>query len=139
VEDVYYSIHKLNNGKYVYVFYREEKDGRLAMQEIYDRTYKKIRSDYDVVEKGITTYEEIFEWYPNTLPPAGGECKTLHVFMDGGYVVIYYDTPGFVDCLDDPEGKEPPPTVVSRMEYNLDLKEIPPDEYFPYIMEKDLE
>lgn len=130
VKDVYYSIHKLDNGKYVYIFYKPKKS-RLVVEDICNRTGCPMRSDIDSIIAGVTTYADIKKLDSRTELSPTSTHRSYHSMLDGGAVTIFYrggdrsnNEENYLDTM-----------VVDHIEY----QSCEPYLYFEYFLPGDLE
>jgi hypothetical protein len=86
--DIYYSVHKQNNGKYLYLFYALT-DGRLQFEGSIDRNYEFIEGDFDFVKPGVTTETQIRAFDKHTPDCLTGMRTTMHCFVNGTLIIYY--------------------------------------------------
>jgi hypothetical protein len=124
---VYYSVHKMDNGKYLYLFY-EKDSGKLVLSCIKDRTTEYLKSDFDFIKIGVTTYGEIKQFDPNIQSgPMSGLFTTMHNMFTGIPLIITYS-----DIINGPNDSR----VVTDM--NFDGGVLSGIDYYFYILPGDI-
>jgi hypothetical protein len=89
--NMYYSVYKLNNDKYLYVFF-EKTNGKLVLKDIIDRTEEYLKSDFDFVKIGVTTEKEIMQFDPSSAESElTGIRTTSHKLASDELIEFTYD------------------------------------------------